>query len=71
MTLTKLEIISILENMGFASLHENSIHYTLANNIINIDTIKTIPDLCNCFFDMGERCKIREIKNVLNIADPR
>jgi hypothetical protein len=71
MELSKEQIKEALKELEAKPIYEGSNIYLLFGETIDTGKIKNLKQLIQYVFACGQDCKIKEVKNVLNIGDPR
>jgi len=60
-----------LIDMNIVPIYKGSDCFIFQGQVIDISKITNNCDLIYAFFKAGERAKINELKDVLNIGDPK
>jgi hypothetical protein len=68
--LFKTHLSNLLEDIG-AKKQFTETMYIFDGRYIDVSEIKNMKDLAIFFYNEGAKKKVQEIKNVLNIVDPR
>jgi hypothetical protein len=71
MILTREEIQKTIKQLEGEPVFAGSDTFLLFGEIIETNKITNLKDLIQHVFAAGMDCKIREVKNVLNVVDPR
>jgi len=67
MEFTKEQIKKELESLNYTPMFEGSNHHMMYGQLINIDNINTLGGLIIEVFNAGQRKKIKDFKDLMNI----